>query len=118
MHVISLLSPSAPPDAVSQVSTRARFLSPISALISLRYLRSDPPLCPPLCLLRVLTPSTASLCSSVALHQAGTKLLKLMGYQCGSVLPMIGLEQEFFLVPQVATRRGSNPRSGPPTRRD
>jgi len=35
-----------------------------------------------------------------AVSKEGTRLLKLLGYEVGSIFPNIGLEQEYFLVPR------------------
>ena len=40
-----------------------------------------------------------------AVSSAGTRLLKLLGHEAKTVKPMIGLEQEFFLVPREAYYR-------------
>ena len=37
-----------------------------------------------------------------AVTKSGCALLSKFGYSCKTVLPMIGLEQEFFLVPREA----------------
>ena len=51
---------------------------------------------------KALDEKTPLLRSMDAVSKAGSRLLSKLGYQCGTVLPMIGLEQEFFLVPQSA----------------
>jgi len=47
-----------------------------------------------------LDEKTPLLRSMQALSKEGTRLLKLLGYDVGSVFPNIGLEQEFFFVPR------------------
>ena len=51
---------------------------------------------------KALDEKTPLLRSMEACSKAGVRLLKLLGYNCKTVLPMIGLEQEFFLVPRSA----------------
>jgi len=51
---------------------------------------------------KALDEKTPLLRSMSAVSQAGTRLLKLLGYEARGVMPMIGLEQEFFLVPREA----------------
>ena len=51
---------------------------------------------------KALDEKTPLLRSMDAVSKAGCRLLSTLGYECGSVAPMIGLEQEFFLVPQSA----------------
>jgi len=51
---------------------------------------------------KALDEKTPLLRSMEAVSTAGVKLLDKLGYRCKTVLPMIGLEQEFFLVPREA----------------
>ena len=51
---------------------------------------------------KALDEKTPLLRSMEAVSKAGCRLLKLLGHEAKSVLPMIGLEQEFFLVPRDA----------------
>jgi len=51
---------------------------------------------------RALDEKTPLLRSMQAMSQAAVRLLGLLGHKCKEVLPMIGLEQEFFLVPREA----------------
>jgi len=51
---------------------------------------------------KALDEKTPLLRSMEAVSAAGTRLLKLLGHEAKTVKPMIGLEQEFFLVPREA----------------
>ena len=51
---------------------------------------------------KALDEKTPLLRSMEAVSKAGTRLLGLLGYECKAVVPNIGLEQEFFLVPREA----------------
>jgi len=51
---------------------------------------------------KALDEKTPLLRAMEAVSTSGVKLLSKFGYSCKSVLPMIGLEQEFFLVPRAA----------------
>jgi len=51
---------------------------------------------------KALDEKTPLLRSMEACSKAGVRLLGLLGYKCKKVEPMIGLEQEFFLVPRSA----------------
>ncbi|KAL1495374.1 hypothetical protein AB1Y20_016743, partial [Prymnesium parvum] len=51
---------------------------------------------------KALDEKTPLLRAMEAVSLAGTRLLKLLGHEAKWVKPMIGLEQEFFLVPREA----------------
>jgi len=51
---------------------------------------------------RALDEKTPLLRAMQAVSKAGSRLLKALGHNCKTVLPMIGLEQEFFLIPRDA----------------
>ena len=51
---------------------------------------------------KALDEKTPLLRAMNAVSNAGARLLKALNYNCKTVLPMIGLEQEFFLVPREA----------------
>eukprot|EP00930_Biecheleria_cincta_P055672 TRINITY_DN41971_c0_g1_i1.p1 TRINITY_DN41971_c0_g1~~TRINITY_DN41971_c0_g1_i1.p1 ORF type:complete len:900 (-),score=134.92 TRINITY_DN41971_c0_g1_i1:285-2984(-) len=53
----------------------------------------------------VIDEKTPLLRAMQAVSRSGVRLLKLLGHDCESVLPKIGLEQEFFLVTRAAYDR-------------
>eukprot|EP00965_Chrysotila_dentata_P079718 2629586-Pleurochrysis_carterae.AAC.1 len=54
---------------------------------------------------KALDEKTPLLRAMQAVSKAGVRLLKLLGHECKSVFPNIGLEQEFFLIPKSAFKK-------------